>query len=152
MKSDNSKTVLATIQTDPECSNFQTDTQLTKSLWETEFAIAEFEQQKKNLIIDLSNLKVSLNCANKTIANAKLKADRAESKLETCKRVTSDLFEGNQEVKQHLEEATSKTESLQSELFESNKTKILLKQKLDEYDLANKRFQESLNKKAAQIK
>ena len=27
-----------------------------------------------------------------------------------------------------------------------------MKKKLDEYDLANKRFQESLNKKAAQIK
>ena len=47
---------------------------------------------------------------------------------------------------------TSKAESLQSELLESNKTNILLKKKLDEYDLANKRFQESLNKKAAQIK
>ena len=47
---------------------------------------------------------------------------------------------------------TSKAESLQSELLQSNKTNILLKKKLDEYDLANKRFQESLNKKVAQIK
>ena len=47
---------------------------------------------------------------------------------------------------------TSKTESLQSELLESNKTNILLKKKLDEYDLAKKHFKESLNKKAAQIK
>ena len=56
------------------------------------------------------------------------------------------------EVKQQLEGVTSKAESLQSELLESNKTNILLKKKLDEYDLANKQFQESLNKKAAQIK
>ena len=66
--------------------------------------------------------------------------------------MTSDLFEENKEVRQQLEEVTSKAESLQSELLESNKTNILLKKKLDEYDLANKRFQESLNKKAAQIK
>ena len=37
-------------------------------------------------------------------------------------------------------------------MLESNKSNILLKKKLDEYDLANKRFQESLNKKAAQIR
>ena len=37
-------------------------------------------------------------------------------------------------------------------MLESNGTNILLRQKLDEYDLASKRFQESLNKKAAQIK
>ena len=41
--------------------------------------------------------------------------------------------------------------SLQSELLEFNETNKLLKKKLDEYDLANKRCQESLNKKAAQI-
>ena len=45
-----------------------------------------------------------------------------------------------------------KAESVQSELLESNNTIILLKQKLDENDLANKRFQESFNKKATQIK
>ena len=66
--------------------------------------------------------------------------------------MTSDLFEENKEVKQQLDEATSKAESLQSELLQSNKTNILLKKKLDEYYLANKRFQESLNKKAAHIK
>ena len=66
--------------------------------------------------------------------------------------MTSDLFEENKEFKQQLNEATSKAESLQSELLQSNKTNILLKKKLDEYYLANKRFQESLNKKAAQIK
>ena len=46
----------------------------------------------------------------------------------------------------------SKADSLQSELLESIMTNFLLKQKLDEYDLANKRFQESLSKKTAQIK
>ena len=140
------------IQTDPESSDFQPDTQLTASLWETEFAIAEFEQQNKNLLIELNNLKVSLRCANRSRANAKINADRAESKLEISERVTSDLFEENKEVKQQLEEATSKAESLQSELLEANRTNILLKQKLDEYDLANKRFQESLTKKTTQIK
>ena len=96
--------------------------------------------------MELSKLKASLNCANRSRANAKTNADRAESKLEISERLTSDLFEENEEVKQQLDEAISKAESLQSELLESNKTNILLKQKLDEYDLANKRFQESLNK------
>ena len=145
------KTSIGT-QTDPENSDFQPDTQLTASLWETEFAIAEFEQQNKNLLIELNNLKVSLRCANRSRANAKINADRAESKLEFSERVTADLFEENKEVKQQLEEVTSKAESLQSELLEANKTNILLKKKLDDYDLANKRFQESLNKKATQIK
>ena len=72
--------------------------------------------------------------------------------MEISERVTSDVLEENKEVKQQLEEVTSKAESLQSELLESNKTNILLKKKFYEYDLANKRFQESLNKKAAQIK
>ena len=139
-------------QTDPENSDFQLDTQLTASLWDTEFAIAEFEQQNKNLLIELNNLKVSLRCANRSRANAKINADRAESKLEISERVTADLFEENKEVKQQLEEVTSKAESLQSELLEANKTNIPLKKKLDDYDLANKRFQESLNKKANQIK
>ena len=97
-------------------------------------------------------MKISLKCANRSRANAKINADRAESKLEISERVTSDLFEENKEVKQQLVEVTSKAESLQSELFESHKTNILLEKKLDEYDPANKRFQESSNKKAAQIK
>ena len=151
-RSDSIETTSVGIQTDPENFNFNSDTQLTKSLRETELAIAVFEQQNRNLLRELSNLKVSLNCANRSRANAKINADRAESKLEISERVTSDLFEENKEVKQQLEEVTSKAESLQSELLESNKTNILLKKKLDEYDLANKRFQESLNKKAAQIK
>ena len=145
-------TVSIGTQSDPESTDFQPDTQLTASLWETEFAIAEFEQQNRNLLAELNNLKVSLNCANRSRANAKINADRAESKLEISERVTSDLFEENKEVKQQLEEVTSKAESLQSELLEANKTNILLKKKLDDYDLANKRFQESLNKKATQIK
>ena len=102
--------------------------------------------------MELSNLKASLNCANRSRANAKINADRVESKLEISEKVTSDLFEENKEVKQQLEEATSKAESLQSELLEANKKYILLKQKLDEYDLTNKRFQESLTKKTTQIK
>ena len=150
-RSESIETTSIGIQTDPENFNFNSDTQLTKSLWETEFAIAEFEQQNRNLLRELSNLKVSLNCANRSRANAKINADRAESKLEISERVTSVLFEENKEVKQ-LEEVTSKAESLQSELLESNDTNILLKKKLDEYDLANKRFQEPLIKKAAQIK
>ena len=75
-------TVSIAIQTDPEPSDFQPDAQLTASLWETEFAIAEFEQQNRNLMIELSNLKVSPNCANRLRGNAKINADRAESKLE----------------------------------------------------------------------
>ena len=124
---------------------------MTASLWETEFAIAEFEQQNKNQLAELSNLKVSLKCAKGSPANDESNADRAESKLEISERVTSDLFEENKEVKQQLEEATSKAESLQSELLQANETNILLKQKLDEYDLANKRFQESLIKETTQI-
>ena len=152
LKSYTPKTVSTTTQTEPESLKIQADTQLTKSLWETEFAIDEFEQQNKNLLAELSNLKFSLNCANRSRANAKINADHAECKIENSERVTSDLFEENNEVKQQLDEATSKAKSLQFELLESNKTNILLKQKLDESDLANKRLQESLNKKATQIK
>ena len=72
--------------------------------------------------------------------------------MENSEKVTSDSFEEKKEVKQQLEEVTSKAVSLQSELLESIGTNILLKKKLDEYDLANKRDQESLNKKATQIK
>ena len=72
---------------------------MTASLWETEFANAEFEQQNKSLLIELNNLKVSLNCANRSRANAKVNADCAESKLEISERVTSDFLEENKEVK-----------------------------------------------------
>ena len=80
LKSSTTKTVSTTTQTEPESSNFQADTQLTKTLWETELAIAEFEQQNENLLFELSNLKVFLNCANRSRANAKINANRAESK------------------------------------------------------------------------
>ena len=97
-------------------------------------------------------MKVFLNCAKRSRAKAKINADRAEFKLEISERVTSDLFEGSKEVKQQIDEATSKAESLQSGMLESNRSNLLFKQKLDEYDLANKWIQKSLNKKAAQIK
>ena len=151
-RSNSIETTSIGIQTDPEPSDFQSDTQLTSSLWETEFAIAEFEQQNRKLLMEPSNLKVSLNCANRSRANAKINADRAESKLEISEKVNSDLFEENKEVKQQLKEATSKAEPLQSELSEANETNILLKQKLDEYDLANKRYQEYFTEKTAQTK
>ena len=98
-KSSTTKTVSTTTQTEPESSNFQADNQPTKSLWETEFAVAAFEQQNKNLLTELSNLKVSLNCANRSRANATVNADRAESKLEISERVTSDLFKGTKKSK-----------------------------------------------------
>ena len=129
-RSNSFKTTLIGIQTDPQSSNFQPDTQLTASLWENKFATAEFEQQNKNLLVEFNNLKVTLNCANRSRANAHINAGRAESKLEISERVISYLFEENKEVKQQLEEATSKAESLQSELLESNKTNILLKKNL----------------------
>ena len=81
-RSDSIETTTIGIQRDPENFNFNSDTQLTKSLWETEFAIAEFEQQNGNLLRELSKLKASLNCANRSRANAKINADHAESKLE----------------------------------------------------------------------
>ena len=90
---------------------------MTASLWETEIAISEFEQQNKTLLAELNNSKVSLNCANRLRANAKINADRAESRLKISERVTSDLFEENKEFKQQLEEAASKAESFQSELI-----------------------------------
>ena len=107
MKSYNTKTVSTTTQTDTESFNFQADTQLTKSFRETEFAIAEFKQQNKNLLTELSNLKESLNCGKRPRANAKTNADRAEFKLEISEKVTFDLFEENKEEKQQLDEATS---------------------------------------------
>ena len=85
-RSDSIETTSIGVQTDPEHSNFQPDTQLTASLQETEFAIVEFEQQNKNVLAEFSNLKVSLNCANRSRANAKINADRAESKLEISEK------------------------------------------------------------------
>ena len=67
-------------------------------------------------------------------------------------KVTFDLFEENKENKRQIEEATSKTKSQQCELLEANKMNILLKQKTDDYDLANKTYHESLTKNRNQIK
>ena len=58
------------LQTEMEKWDTQTDSQLTASMWSTEFAIAEFEQQNKNLLIELKHLKISLNGANRSRANA----------------------------------------------------------------------------------
>ena len=69
------------METKPESCNPQSDTQLTKSLWESEFATAEFEQQNKALRQELNNLKVSLRYANRSQANAKSDADQAEPKM-----------------------------------------------------------------------
>ena len=80
-------------------------------------------------------------------AKTKVNTDRAVSKQERSERVTSELFEENKEMKQQLDEATSEAKSLQSELLKANKTNILLKLKLDAYDVAFKRFQKSLTKK-----
>ena len=88
---------------------------------------------------------------NRSRAIAKANADGAESELEISEKVTSDLFEDNKEVKEHLEEATSKPESLHSEPLEANETNFLYKQKLDDYDLANRRFQKCLPKKTNEI-
>ena len=129
------------VQTEVGTWDTQTDCQLTASLWRTEFAVAELEQQNKKILIELNTLKTSLRCANRSRPNAEAIADRAESKLEISEKVTSDLFEENREVKQQLVEVTSKAESLQPELLEANKTNILLNQKMDDYDLANKRFE-----------
>ena len=83
---------------------------------------------------------------------AKENATRAQFKLEISERVTSDLFDENKELKNQIEEATSKAESLQSQLLESNKTNILLNEKLDAFDVANKQFKEILDKKDTRLK
>ena len=109
------------IQTETEIWDTQTDSQLTASLWRTEFAIAEFEQENQHLLIELNNLKVSLKCSIRSRANGKANAGRAESKIEISEKVTSDSFQEKKEVNQHFEEVTSKAESLQSELLEPKK-------------------------------
>ena len=145
-------TVNATTQTETEEYKDTYDTNLTAALWKTEFAIAEFEQQNRSLNIELANLKNALCSANRSRAMAKENATRAELKLEISERVTSDLFDENKELKNQIEEATSKAQSLQSQLLESNKTNILLKEKLDAFDVANKRFKEILDKKDTILK
>ena len=75
-RSNSIETTSIAIQTEPEPSYFQPETQLTASFWETEFAIAEFERQNKTPLVELSNLKVSLKCAKRSQANTKINADR----------------------------------------------------------------------------
>ena len=145
-------TVNATTQTETEECKDTYDTNLTAALWKTEFAIAEFEQQNRSLNIELANLKNALCSANRSRAMAKENATRAEFKLEISERVTSDLFDENKELKNQIEEATSKAESLQSQLLEPNKTNILLNEKLDAFDVANKQFKEILDKKDTRLK
>ena len=119
------------IQTEVEHLDTQTVCQLTASLWNTEFLFAEFEQQNRNLLNEPNQLKVSLRYANRSRANAKANADRAESKVEFSEIVTSDLFEENKEVKQQLELAIYNVSPL-----EANKTNVSLQKNLDDYDLA----------------
>ena len=90
--------------------------------------------------------------ANRSRWNAKLNADTTNPKLEIWDLVTSELFEEIKEVKQQLDETNTKAKSLQPELLEPNKTTIFLKQWLEEYDIANKRFHKSLNKKTTQMR
>ena len=103
--------------------------------WQSPFgklnSLLQNSNNKKNLLTELSNLKSSPNCANTSRANAKINIDCAESKLQISEKVISDLFEENKEVKRQLTEVTSKTESLQSELLEANKTNFFLEQKLE---------------------
>ena len=68
--------------------------------------------------MELIIISASLRCAIHSQANAKATADRVESKLKLSERVTSDSFDENKEIKQQLDEATSKAESLQSQMLE----------------------------------
>ena len=52
------------IQTEVETWDTQIDFQLTTSSWSTEIAIADFEQQNKDFLIELNNFKVSFRSAN----------------------------------------------------------------------------------------
>ena len=117
---------------------------MTKSLWQTEFTKTELEQQNKILFLELNNRKLFLRCANRSRVHAELNAGQAVSKLEISACVTSDLFAEKKEVKEQLDEATTNSVSLQSELLESIKTNNLFKQKLDKDDIDNEYFQESL--------
>ena len=115
-------------------------------------AVADFEQQNKILLTELNFLKVSLRCLNISGANVKVNTDRAEVNLEISDTVTSDLFEENTNIRQQLPEATYRAASLQSEILESNKMNFLPKQKLDDYDLSNRRFNDFSAEKTNQIK
>ena len=67
------------IQTEVRTWDTQTDCQLTASLWKTELANDKFQQQNKNF---LNKLNFSLRCVNRSRANEKACADRAEFELE----------------------------------------------------------------------
>ena len=73
-------------------------------------------------------------------------ANKLESNLEISKKITEDLFGKNNELKPLLEKTTSKSESRQTELLEANKSNVLLKEGLDAFDVANKRFKEKIDK------
>ena len=97
-------------------------------------------------------MKDALRSANRSRGTAKENANRAESKLEISEKVFSDLFDEKRELKTPNDEATSKAESLQTKLLESNKTKNLVKRNLDSFDIADKRFKEILRKKGTRLK
>ena len=64
---------------------------------------------------------------------------------------TSELFEENKEVKQELSAVATKPDSLQSDLIESKKTNLHLKQELEEYEMAKQKFHEPMKKKTNQM-
>ena len=96
------------LQTEVGIWDTEIDCQLTASLKNTEFNIAEFEQEHKDLPMGLHSLKISVRCANRSRAKTNAQADRAEFRLEISEKVTSDFFEDNKEVTRQLREATSK--------------------------------------------
>ena len=79
--SNSTKTKSNGIETEAETLKDNRDSQLISSTWNTEFAIAELEQQNRSLSIEMNNLKVSLKRANRSRENAKADANRAEFKL-----------------------------------------------------------------------
>ena len=91
-RSNSIETASIGIQTETEKWDNQTDSQLTASLWSVNFAMAEFEQQNKILLLELNSSKAVLRCTNRSRANAKTNADCKESKLEVSEKRTSDLL------------------------------------------------------------
>ena len=64
---------------------------------EIELAIADFERQNRNIVIQLNKLKgSSLRCAKGRQANTENKADRAESNSDTSEKVFSHSFEAKE--------------------------------------------------------
>ena len=80
-KPSTNETVSTATKIIPEIFEPQLDTQLTQSIWEMEFARADFEEQNETFLLEL-NLKVYLRCAYRARVNAKLDSDRADSNLE----------------------------------------------------------------------